>query len=202
MSDEYDYQLKIILVGNSCTGKSSLCKQLITKKFNVNQAQTIGVDFFSKTFEIVDKKYAKKIRYKTHIWDTAGQEVFNSLITSYYKKSNGILLVFDLNNNNSFSELEKWYNQISIHAPEYSSIMLIGNKCDLQQTVSDSDIDNFCKKYKIPYLITTSTDFRQTQNCFLELVKHIHDNTYIHNNVREIKQPLRINYSYSSRSCC
>ena len=203
MDDLYDYQLKILLVGDSGTGKSSLCKQLQYKDFNNKTSLTVGVDFFSRVFEILDRNCNKKIRYKTHIWDTAGQEMFNSLVTSYYRSSHGVLLVFDLNNRQSFINLKKWYDQIKMYSPEKCTILLVGNKCDLKPSVSNDEIDDFCKKYDLSYCITKSMNFKETFNCFQEIIRIIHKKTFIPENVREIKKPLYIDYTYNStKKCC
>ena len=96
---DYDYIIKIIIIGDSNVGKSSLLKKFVKNEFSENRIQTIGVDYATKNIHIHNSNI------KLQIWDTAGQERFRSLCTTYYKGSNGVILVFDITDRESFKHI-------------------------------------------------------------------------------------------------
>ena len=124
----YNFLFKLVMVGNSLVGKSCLLKALnnINVKKN-NNDPTIGVDFTAKTVTLDNGKIIK-----THIWDTAGQEIFHSIISQYYRGSSGIILMYDVTNRESFEKLNFWINEIRQHSFDGISILLLGNKTDLK----------------------------------------------------------------------
>ena len=108
--DEYDYIFKVLLIGNSDVGKSSLILRYVDQIWNDVFVPTIGVDFKVKSLE-VDKKLVKM-----QIWDTAGQERFRNVISSYFKGAHGILLIYDITAKDSFKELENWLGEVERNA--------------------------------------------------------------------------------------
>ncbi len=123
--EEYDFIFKVLLLGNSDVGKSSLILRYVDQIWNEVFVPTIGVDFKVKTLEIDNKNI------KMQIWDTAGEERFRNVISSYFKGSHGILLVYDITNKDSFKNLENWLIEIEKNASENVLKILIGNKNDL-----------------------------------------------------------------------
>ena len=123
--EEYDFIFKVLLLGNSDVGKSSLILRYVDQVWNEVFVPTIGVDFKVKTLTIDNKQI------KMQIWDTAGQERFRNVISSYFKGSHGILLVYDITNRDSFKNLENWLIEIEKNASENVLKILIGNKNDL-----------------------------------------------------------------------
>ncbi len=103
---EYDYIFKVLLVGNSVVGKSSLILRYVDQIWNDVFVPTIGVDFKVKSLEIKNKSI------KLQIWDTAVQERFQNVISSYFKGANGILLIFDNTSRDSFKVLENWLAEV------------------------------------------------------------------------------------------
>ena len=122
--------LKIIIMGDSGVGKSSLLNSYVNRSFVGKYKATIGADFMSKEFNLDGHSIVMQI------WDTAGQERFNSLSTAFFRGADGCMLVFDINNSNSFDNLDKWYKecltQITPFEPELFPIILIGNKIDMK----------------------------------------------------------------------
>ena len=104
--NKYEYIFKIILIGSSSVGKSSILQRYIQKVFNNSYSCTIGVDFFMKSIDVGEKSI------KLQLWDTAGTEKFQSVTRSYYKQTDGIVLIFDLTVRKSFNQLKKWVNEI------------------------------------------------------------------------------------------
>ena len=126
MADEdYDFIFKVLLLGNSDVGKSSLLLRYVDSVWNDAFVPTIGVDFKVKTLTINEKKV------KMQIWDTAGQERFRTVVSTYFRGAHGILLLYDVTNRDSFKNLESWLIEIEKNAKEKVLKILIGNKCDL-----------------------------------------------------------------------
>ena len=121
----YDFIFKVLLLGNSDVGKSSLLLRYVDSVWNDAFVPTIGVDFKVKTLNINDKKI------KMQIWDTAGQERFRTVVATYFRGAHGILLLYDVTNKDSFKNLENWLIEIEKNAQEKVLKILIGNKCDL-----------------------------------------------------------------------
>ena len=103
---DYEFIFKVLLLGNSNVGKSSLFLRFVDDIWNDTFVPTIGVDFKIKTFEIDSKKI------KMQIWDTAGQERFKNIIASYYRGAHGILLLYDVTDKDSFKNLSNWLIEI------------------------------------------------------------------------------------------
>lgn len=122
---DYDYIFKILLIGNSAVGKSSLLMRFADDIFTDTFLPTIGVDFKIRTIE------AEGSKVKLQMWDTAGQERFKSVLTSYYKGTHGILLVFDITDKKSFTDLQEWLSEVDKYGREDLVKLLIGNKKDL-----------------------------------------------------------------------
>ena len=129
--EEYDFIFKVLLLGNSDVGKSSLILRYVDQVWSDTFVPTIGVDFKVKTLEIENKQI------KMQIWDTAGQERFRNVISSYFRGSHGIFLIYDITNRDSFKNLENWLIEIEKNASQNVLKILIGNKSDL---VDDREI--------------------------------------------------------------
>ena len=139
MTQQLEY--KIIILGMSEVGKTCLLINYFDKKFKENNISTIGIDFKTKFFKFDDKKV--KINYV----DTAGQERFHAISSNYLKNANGILLVYAVNSRASFSLLEDWMKEVKNHANQNFSIIILGNKCDVEdREVTLEEGENFAKK--------------------------------------------------------
>mmetsp|Transcript_18964 Transcript_18964/g.21787 ORF Transcript_18964/g.21787 Transcript_18964/m.21787 type:complete len:123 (-) Transcript_18964:275-643(-) len=122
MNPDYDYLFKILLIGNSGVGKSSLLLRFADDTFTDNFMPTIGVDFKIRTLEVDGKTI------KLQIWDTAGQERFKTITSSYYKGAHGIIVVYDITDKESFKNIDTWMNEVEKHASDNVSRILCGNK--------------------------------------------------------------------------
>ena len=116
---------KIVFLGNSAVGKTAIINQYMYESTSADHQPTIGIDFFAKTLT----REGKTIRLQ--LWDTAGQEKFNSLIPNYIRDSTIAVFVYDITSRSSFDALEKWYNMVMDMANP--NIVLVGNKCDLEE---------------------------------------------------------------------
>ena len=128
-----DYIFRIILIGDSSSGKSSFLTRFCTDIFDPNSGNTVGVDFKTKLVKLEDGKIAK-----FQIWDTAGQENFYSICKNYYHYTAAAFLFYDITNKESFDNVPKWINRAKENNKNYESdgngiIFLIGNKADLEE---------------------------------------------------------------------
>ena len=122
---KYDFLLKLLLIGDSGVGKSCLLLRYSEDSFTSSFITTIGIDFKIKSITVGDSKV------KLQIWDTAGQERFRTITTAYYRGAMGILLVYDVSDDASFSNVRNWMRQIDQNATENVTRVLIGNKSDI-----------------------------------------------------------------------
>jgi small GTP-binding protein len=124
--DKEEYCLKILLIGDSGVGKSSILFRYADDIFDQTFVQTIGIDFKIRSM-VVDG-----VKFKLQIWDTAGQERFRTITSSYYRGADGIIQVFDITNQESFSNMNKWNQEIDRYAIDTVVKILVGNKLDLE----------------------------------------------------------------------
>jgi Ras-related protein Rab-11A len=129
------------------------------------------------------------------IWDTCGQEIYRSLIHSFYNNSSLSILVYSIIDKNSFNNLDGWLKEIKTYTNPTQPIFLIGNKIDLenQRKVNQNDVDIFVKKYKIDYFIETSAkDGKNILNVFLQAAKVLYKKYKEYNNILENKININI----------
>ena len=138
--------LKILIIGESGVGKSSLLLRFTDDQFDPDQEATIGVDFKVK---VIDNNGNK---VKLAIWDTAGQERFRTLTPSYYRGAQGAILVYDISSRESFQKVEDWLNELETYSTNHDLIkMLVGNKCDIEgeRMVSREEGQKCARKYQV-----------------------------------------------------
>ena len=127
----YDYTFRLVIIGECSVGKTTLTNMLTTRRSTETYEATIGVDYGSIIIKLKDNA-----RIKCQIWDTAGQETFAPLITSYYKDIAGTIILFDVSNRKSFNRIPFWLNEFNKHTNSEVPIpiLLIGNKIDIFTT--------------------------------------------------------------------
>jgi len=143
---EFDKKIKLILVGDTDVGKTTFFNKLRDEPYD-NPTSTIGVDFMA-----ISKNY-KNEKYKICIWDTAGQEKFHCIVTTYFREACGIILMFDLSDYGSYINLQNWLNLLS-HSNKCNHehpILLIGNKSDLKNIIPNTELDKFIQKDNVIY---------------------------------------------------
>ena len=143
---------KMIIIGDSAVGKTCIFKKIISGSFSEKSISTIGIDRRTLAF-IIKNSQGKDMEVDVQLWDTAGQERFRSITTSYYKSSQGLLLMYDITKKDSFDSIENWIQSIkeSLGEDEKYLIVLLGNKLDLanenpdSRAVSAEDAEKLCK---------------------------------------------------------
>ncbi|XBW37511.1 hypothetical protein QEN19_003094 [Hanseniaspora menglaensis] len=126
-------QFKLVLLGDSSVGKSSIVTRFVKDQFDINKESTIGAAFLSQTIKLLDSETNDEVAVKFEIWDTAGQERYKSLAPMYYRNSNAAIVVYDITDANSLSKAVKWVNELKEKLGDDNDcvISLIGNKLDL-----------------------------------------------------------------------
>ena len=157
--------LKIVLVGNSSVGKTSLIRVYMGESFDNDYMSTIGAEFRQK-------KFNKDVTLK--IMDTAGQERFRSISKSYYRNSDGIIFVFDITNEESFKDLEYWLNDPNNTEKDFKKI-LVANKIDLEKSknINREKYERFAKKNNMKCIETSAKDNINVEDIFNEIVNLI-----------------------------
>uniref|UniRef100_A0A3Q3EN43 Ras-related protein Rab-1B-like n=1 Tax=Labrus bergylta TaxID=56723 RepID=A0A3Q3EN43_9LABR len=166
MNPEYDYLFKLLLIGDSGVGKSCLLLRFADDTYTESYISTIGVDFKIRTIDMDGKTV------KLQIWDTAGQERFRTITSSYYRGAHGIIIVYDVTEQESFNNVKQWLDEIDRYACENVSRLLVGNKTDLvSKKVVDADL---ASSLKIPFLETSAKSADNVEKAFLTMASEIH----------------------------
>lgn len=194
---DYDYIFKLLIIGDSHVGKSSLLLKYIDNGFNENFNSTIGVDFRLKILDIDDKII------KLQIWDSSGQDRFKSITTLYYRNCHGIIIVFDLTDRKSFENVKIWLNDIKKNCNiENVPKILVGNKSDLSlnRKIPYEEIIEFVNLIDITYIETSAKENKNIDKVFEVLAKDI-KNDYKRIDNFSIKTNDNIKLDNKSRSC-
>lgn len=168
----YDHLFKILIIGDSGVGKSCLMLRFTDDTFNEKQLATIGVDFKVKYM----KEQGKKL--KLAVWDTAGQERFRTLTSSYYRGAQGVILVYDVTQRETFDNLRHWLDEVRTHSTNENAIkMLVANKVDLvnDQMVSRAEGEEFAVQNSMMFIETSAKTKIGVRQAFEEVVFKILD---------------------------
>jgi Ras-related protein Rab-1A len=188
--DDKKIEYKVILIGNTAVGKTSLFKKLTSGQFSEKNISTIGMDKKSLQVEIMATVNDTKVKKNVEISlvDTAGQERFRAITKSYFKESDGILLLYDVTNKESFKNVETWiksiHESLGNHQNSKYIIILIGNKIDLigvegkEREVSTEEGENTCKEKDLVWggeCSVKNIEFDELEKKFQGYVKLIYD---------------------------
>lgn len=174
--------LKILIVGDSNVGKTSLLLKYTDGYFPESHVATIGVEYKIKTIKL---KSFPNIPIKLQIWDTSGQERFRSLTQNFFRNANGVLFVYDLSAKKTFENIKEWMT-VSQSAESDFKALIIGNKCDLEEErkVSQETLKKFCEKKNIKSFETSAKNNINVSETFETLAELILENK----NEEEIKE--------------
>ncbi|CAO3656533.1 unnamed protein product [Mucor hiemalis] len=199
--------LKVIILGDSGVGKTSLMNQYVNKKFSGQYKATIGADFLTKEVMVDDKLVTMQI------WDTAGQERFQSLGVAFYRGADCCVLVYDVNNNKSYESLGQWHDEFLVQAsprdPDNFPFVVLGNKVDVDESkrmVSQKRAMAFCQaKGNIPYFETSAKEAINVEQAFQTIAKNALQQETDVELYSDISDPIRIdsdnNKDFSGCAC-
>jgi len=171
----FDYQFRLILIGDSTVGKSSLLKYFSDGKFAEVSDPTVGVDFFARLVTVRDGA-----RVKLQLWDTAGQERFRSITKSYYRNSVGAVLSYDICNAESFKHIPMWLMEAKRHIePHQATFLMVGCKRDLgvdgHREVGIQEAQALAEYHRIPFLETSAKTGLNVEEAFTVISQQIYD---------------------------
>ena len=198
-------KLKMILLGDAYSGKTSIMNRYFNNVFEHDSKSTIGVDFFKTTLQKNDTNYS------IFIWDTSGQEKFNSIIKSYYRNMTVAILVFDLSNKESIFNIQDWLNSINMYCHKDIIIYLVGNKCDKEITIDYEFVDELCRNNNIIFLEVSARNNININRLIDTIMNNI--DTQISNCVLKpnnfngltMKESFNFKYTYykkKKKNCC
>ena len=172
MNSEQEAQivLKLLLLGDSSVGKTSILLKYISNKFDESSISTVGVDYMDK---IIDYN---KFKIKLQIWDTSGEEKFRTITKNFYRNADGLLVVFDLTKKESYEHIRSWINEAKENNDKLKTI-LIGNKLDLkdERIVAIDVAKQFAEKNNLKYIETSAKDGTNINESFQAIIDLLFD---------------------------
>lgn len=168
MAREYDHLFKLLIIGDSGVGKSSLLLRFADNTFTGNYITTIGVDFKIRTVEIDGE------RVKLQIWDTAGQERFRTITSTYYRGTHGVIVVYDVTSGESFANVKRWLHEIEQNC-EVVNRILVGNKNDTpdSKVVLTEDAQRFADQMSIQLFETSAKENINVEEMFMAITRQV-----------------------------
>ena len=150
--EEWDHQFTLVLIGDSGVGKTSAMRRFVDNELLTNHLQTIGIEYKVKVLEIGG------VRFRLEIWDTAGQERYRTITSSYYRRADGILVMFDLTSHTTMDNVHMWMKEIQRHANRKADLLFVATKRDLQniREVSEDAIQELSEQTGIPCMEISS----------------------------------------------
>ena len=191
-------EIKVIILGNSSVGKSSLMIKYSDNIFEPTYLSTLGVDFKQKKIQL---KNGNEI--KLQIYDTAGEERFRAISSSFIKKAEGVILMYDITSKVSFEAIDGWLESIRENGKENLPIILVGNKCDFpadQKEVTTEEGEEKANEFKIPFYETSCKEGINVKEVFDKLIEEIS----ILKNYNEVVDEFKISKEKEKKKkkCC
>jgi len=169
---------KIVIIGDTSVGKSSFIGSYMNNgTYDRYLSPTIGAKYFTKYFTI------DNIKRKLEIWDTAGEERFKSLARIYYRNANGIILMYDVSRRETFNSLDKWISDIKNCCDDSVSVIIIGNKTDLDRDVSFDEGMDYAKNHGFLYSESSVITYTNINESIIQLINIISNINIINNNI-------------------
>ena len=196
---EDDIVYKVLILGDSSVGKTCFLLRYCDKSFQDVHLSTIGLDYRLKTMTLKNNK-----TIKLQIWDTAGQDRFRAITKNYYKGANGIILIYDVTNTQTFENVKNWISQIKEEANPNVIIYLVGNKIDVpeeQRLVKPEDGQKMADEFDLPFLEASAKDGTNINEVFQELLEKI-DETYSKLEVPNTEKKNKLFTGEKKSSCC
>ncbi|KAJ1451194.1 ras family-domain-containing protein [Pelagophyceae sp. CCMP2097] len=194
----FDIQIKLLMIGDSAVGKTSLLLRYANDTFSSTFITTIGIDFKIKTIDLDGK------RVKLQIWDTAGQEQFRTITRSYFRGAQGIVLVYDITDRGTFNSVRSWMAQISDHADAQVNRVLVANKCDYESArqVSIEEGQKLAEEYNVRFFETSAKNDVNVTECFTTIAREVKARIPSDGGAKKPGQQLKAGNSNAKGGCC
>ena len=162
--------VKVVLVGDSGVGKTNIMSKYLKNEFREDSKATVGVEFGSKQFNIQGHQI------KAQIWDTAGQERYKAITSAYYKGAKGAFIVYDITRKNTFDSVNRWVSDISAAADKKITLLLIGNKSDLedQRQVNKEQGEEKAKELGLAFMETSACSGENLEKAFQLMINEVY----------------------------
>ncbi len=200
---DYDYIFKLVLIGDTCVGKSCILVRFSDDIFDDNYVTTIGVDFRFKTMVVKNKVV------KIQIWDTAGQERYKAITRAYYKGAKGAFIVYDITRKETFDDIDKWRNELVSSCNKEVTVMLIGNKCDLedQREITKEQGEEKAKSFGFSFIETSALSGENLEKGFEMLIKEIYQKYKVEQRGSDAMdidggEEIKIGKTNNKKKCC
>jgi len=160
------FPMKVVLLGQSCVGKSSLVLRFVQERFFPNTEGTIGAAFLTKSIFLDEQS-----QVKFEIWDTAGQERYHSLAPMYYRGAQAAIVAFDITSRDSYDKAKVWVNELHEKSSSDQLVALVGNKLDLRDSraIDNEEAEKYASEKSLFYFETSAKDGTNVDNLFLTL---------------------------------
>ena len=167
--DNYEVMFKVVLVGDSSVGKTNIMSKYLKNEFHEDSKATVGVEFGSKQFTVEGHQV------KAQIWDTAGPERYKAITSAYYKGAKGAFVVYDITRKQSFESVDRWINDLRAAADKNLTIIIIGNKCDLedQRQVNKEQGEEKAKSNEVAFMETSALSGENLDKAFEKMVNEV-----------------------------
>ena len=168
--DNYEIMVKVVLVGDSGVGKTNIMSKYLKNEFHEDSKATVGVEFGAKQFTVEGHVI------KAQIWDTAGQERYKAITSAYYKGAKGAFIVYDITRKNTFDSVSRWVSDLTATADKKISIILIGNKSDLedQRQVTKEMGEEKANQLQVAFLETSAMSGENLEKGFQMMINEIY----------------------------
>ena len=202
---EYDKTCQILILGDSSVGKTSLISRYANGIFKEEYLATVGLDYYNKQDTI------NNLNVLVKLWDTAGQERFKSLTPNYFRNAEGVVIVFDVTNLETFENLKYWISSIKSNLGEKNfiiPIIIIGNKIDMDdmRDINKEEADKFAKENNYKYFEASAKTGEGVDEAFREIVNQILDNSDKLEEIKEERKSIKIqeepNNNQKKKNCC
>ena len=198
------YIIKILTLGDSLVGKSSIVLRFSDNRFDDNQLATIGIDYKTKYIKVKDASV------KVLLWDTAGQEKFRNIARQYYKGANGVLLIYDVCDRKSYERIGFWMDELKQNNEiEQLYIILVGNKIDLEEkrVVTREEAEKYAEDNNINYIEVSAKTGEGILDLFNEVTKGTMDKVFNDQDNNEDKEKIKTYLDTNSnrkrkKKCC
>ncbi|EAY09338.1 small GTP-binding protein, putative [Trichomonas vaginalis G3] len=185
---------KVVMLGNSGVGKTALIERITHDEFVVAHVATVGAQYSTVDFTIQKKKITLEL------WDTAGQEIFRSLVSFYARDAKGVFLVADITQDGTMTDLERWKDFIKEQAPD-AQVILFANKHDLndQRVVKEEEFENFAKEYNYHYMEGSAKTNEGVQDGFVRMAEIVSEKIM---EKGEQESSVKLKQAEESKPCC